>query len=166
MRLEDSGAVVTYAKKSQYHYEWNVTMSGGRKIQLGSFKDLVSVKVAGGNGTSPHLASSVGLMGHYDNKGARVARDGQTVLEDPNAFGQEWQVNHNDPLLFRTKQAPQFPEACVMPTATASGRRRLGETLARNAAEEACAHWGEKKDMCVYDTLATGDLDMAHAGPF
>jgi hypothetical protein len=29
-----------------------------------------------------------------------------------------------------------------------------------------CEHWGEGKDDCVFDVLATGDLEMAVAGSY
>jgi hypothetical protein len=47
-------------------------------------------------------------------------------------------------------------------------RRRLSETstVDEAAAEKACEHWGEGKDGCVFDVLATGDLEMAVAGSY
>jgi hypothetical protein len=35
------------------------------------------------------------------------------------------------------------------------------------AAEKACEHWGEQgKEDCVFDVLATGDLEMATVGAY
>ena len=51
-------------------------------------------------------------------------------------------------------------------TTTTVTRRRLGSTIAAKAAEEACAHWGDNKDTCVYDVMATGDLEIAQASVF
>ena len=47
-------------------------------------------------------------------------------------------------------------------------RRRLSESSSVDelAAEEACEHWGEGKDDCVFDVLATGDLEMAMMGAY
>jgi hypothetical protein len=46
-------------------------------------------------------------------------------------------------------------------------RRRLEESsITQLAAEKACAHWGQGKDDCVFDVLATGDLEMAEAGEY
>ena len=42
-----------------------------------------------------------------------------------------------------------------------TGRRRLGETVAKEAAENACAHWGNAKNVCVADVMKTGDLEIA-----
>lgn len=48
------------------------------------------------------------------------------------------------------------------------GRRRLaGSTIGREMAEVACSDWpAATRDMCIYDTMATGDLDLAKAGSF
>lgn len=72
----------------------------------------------------------------------------------------------SEPSLFLvTDRFPQHPVGCQMPEAT-SVTRRLGSTIAEKAAEEACAHWGENKDSCVYDVMATGDIDLAQASVF
>ena len=49
--------------------------------------------------------------------------------------------------------------------------RRLGEAkITQEEAETACAHLGNKdsaeKAACVFDVLATGDLDIAQAGVY
>lgn len=45
--------------------------------------------------------------------------------------------------------------------------RRLGEALAEEAAATACDHYdGNEKDMCIYDVMASGDLELAQAGVF
>jgi hypothetical protein len=98
-----------------------------------------------------------------------VARDGTTVLEDPIAFGQEWQVLSAESKLFQEDRLPQHPQTCTFPSpeATKKLRRRLSEpSYMEEAAEVACAHWGEDKDDCIYDVLVTGDLGMAEAGSY
>jgi hypothetical protein len=47
-------------------------------------------------------------------------------------------------------------------------RRRLTESSSVDelAAERACEHWGEGMDDCVFDVLATGDLEMAMVGAY
>jgi hypothetical protein len=54
------------------------------------------------------------------------------------------------------------------PKQTSQLRRRLAATSSDEqlAAEKACEHWGEGKDDCVFDVLATGDIDMAVAGAY
>lgn len=58
------------------------------KIVVSVFKDMVGVSVK--NGTSDTFGTSVGLMGSFST-GDMLARDGITVLDDPIAFGIEWQ---------------------------------------------------------------------------
>jgi hypothetical protein len=107
-------------------------------------------------------------MGDF-GKGRKFARDSKTVLDDMNAFGQEWQVLDTDPTLFQTARFPQYPQKCTMstPKATSMLRRRLTESSVDElAAEKACEHWGEGKDDCVFDVLTTGDLEMAMVGAY
>jgi hypothetical protein len=71
---------------------------------------------------------------------------------------------NEEPMLFRTARHPQYPQKCVMPDPAAVGQRRLGETVARRAAEAACARFagaGAIFENCVYDVMAVGDVDIA-----
>jgi hypothetical protein len=47
-------------------------------------------------------------------------------------------------------------------------RRRLTESSSVDelAAEKACEQFGEGKDDCIFDVLATGDLGMAMVGAY
>jgi hypothetical protein len=103
--------------------------------------------------------------------GDMVARDGKAVMNDANAFGQEWQVLDTEPSLFHTVRLPQHPkQVCTLPTPKQASqlRRRLSEpsSVDHLAAEKACEHWGEGKDDCVFDVLTTGDLEMAVVGAY
>ena len=71
--------------------------------------------------------NSVGLYGTYPT-GEKIARDGETIMEDDIRFGQEWQVDFTRPNLFHRYVGPQYPEKCAMPTLAKkrNGRRRLG----------------------------------------
>ena len=51
------------------------------------------------NGSNKNFGDSLGLMGTYHN-GLKMSRDNTTVLEEPNDFGQEWQVMPWEPKLF------------------------------------------------------------------
>jgi len=100
-----------------------------------------------------------------------LARDGKTILNDkPEEFGQEWQVRPSDPKLFETTRFPQYPETCVPPDPTKKeGRRRLGETVSKKEAEKACAAYHteqDMRDMCVFDVMASGDIEAAAAGAY
>jgi len=136
----------------------------GQKIILKTFKEFVGVKVYGA--TEESFGSAIGIMGDF-NSGKTVARDGFTVIDDFNKLGQEWQVLPTDGKLFREMSHPQFPEKCLIPEDPQGQRiRRLGEAnVSEEAAEAACAGLKDEFDRkgCVYDILATQDLDMAGA---
>lgn len=131
----------------------------GDAVSIETFKDLVRVNIKATS--SEQFKESVGIMGPYP-QGTKVARDGTTVLSDPDVFGKEWQVLETEPKLFHTVGGVQHPAACEMPLPTKT-KRRLGESLiTEEAATVACAraHDGEK-DACIFDVLATNDMDVA-----
>jgi len=94
-----------------------------------------------------------------------LGRNG-TLHADPIAFATEWQVLQDEPKLFMINRYPQHPMECVMPDPKKMKGRRLGESIAIEAAEKACDHWGDQKDQCVYDVIAANDLELAEAGAF
>ena len=144
-----------------------MSLGGNEKISLKTYKDFVSVAIREGQGIN--FLNSVGLMGDF-GQGRILASDGNTVLDDPNAFGQEWQVLVTEPSLFQTLRFPQHPMECTLPPPVEASqlRRRLLEksSVDEVAAEKACAQWGEGKDDCVLDVLVTGDLEMANVGAY
>lgn len=155
---------VAYERTSEKEHKFVITIGETESIIVSSFKDMVSVRLA--NATEATFAQSVGLMGNYYN-GALLGRDGTTVFHDHDAFGQEWQVRETDPKLFQTSRFPQHPESCVPPGLKQEDkRRRLGESIVEEAAQAACAHWGDNKHLCMYDVMATGDLELAQAGAY
>lgn len=160
-----SGFPITHTQLSKKTHVFEIHVTSEEKIVIKTFKDMVSVKIDSADRMRFH--GSLGMMGDFET-GAMLARDGITVIEDPNAFGAEWQVRSDEPLLFQTKEYPQHPEKCVMPDPAKKSERRLGEGISREAAEAACAKWRseETKDACIYDVIATGDLDLAEAGAF
>mmetsp|Transcript_31923 Transcript_31923/g.77387 ORF Transcript_31923/g.77387 Transcript_31923/m.77387 type:complete len:112 (+) Transcript_31923:3-338(+) len=110
------------------------------------------------------------MLGDFKT-GKTLARDGATVLDDYTDLGREWQVLPSDKKLFRESSAPQFPDLCIEPEdprGDRARRRRLDESssiITEEQAEAACA--GLKDDLdrkdCVYDILATQDMDMVGA---
>jgi hypothetical protein len=162
-----SGFAFSYTQPTDKQHVFEIYMGGLERIKVKTYKDFVSVLIE--QGQSKHFGDSVGLMGDFEH-GRMIARDGNTVLDDANAFGQEWQVLDTEPALFQTLRLPQHPMECTMPTPMQASqqRRRLLESssVAELAAEEACAHWGEGKDDCVFDVLTTGDLEMAMVGTY
>jgi hypothetical protein len=164
---EFSGFAFSHTQPTDKQHVFEVSLGGSESIKLNTYKDFVSVLVE--QGTSEHFHHSTGLMGDF-TMGHMIARDGQTVIDDANAFGQEWQVLNTEPSLFQTVRFPQYPNVCTMPTPVQANqlRRRLAETslVDEAAAEKACEHWGEGKDDCVFDVLTTGDLEMAVVGAY
>jgi hypothetical protein len=163
---EFSGFKFLHKKPTDKQHVFEVHLGGLEVIKVKTYKDFVSVLIE--QGGSKHFGDSVGLMGDFAY-GVKLSRDGKTVLNDANAFGQEWQVLDTDPTLFQTVRLPQHPQKCTMPSshATSMLRRRLSESsVDQLAAEKACAHWGKGKNDCVFDVLATGDLEMAEAGEY
>jgi hypothetical protein len=164
---EFSGFAFSHTQPTDKQHVFEVHLGGNEGIKMKTYKDFVSVLIE--QGQSKNFRDSVGLMGDF-GRGRMVARDGKTVIEDANAFGQEWQVLHTEPRLFQTVRFPQHPSICTMPPPMQASqlRRRLSEASSVDevAAENACAHWGEGKDDCVFDVLTTGDLEMAVVGAY
>ena len=112
------------------------------------------------------FGNAVGMLGDFKT-GITYARDQATVIDDFVELGNEWQVLPSDGTLFRDVSPPQFPVKCILPEESQGDRRRrLAEsTVSLEEAEAACASLKsplDRKD-CVYDILATQDLDMAGA---
>jgi hypothetical protein len=163
---EFSGFEFSHTQPTDKQHVFEVNLGGHERIKLKTYKDFVSVLIE--QGKKVNFDDSVGLMGDF-RFGVQLGRDGKTVLNDPNAFGQEWQVLDTEPTLFQTVRFPQHPQKCTLPSpeATSALRRRLSESSADQlAAEKACAHWGAGKDDCVFDVLATGDFEMAVIGAY
>jgi hypothetical protein len=147
---------------------YDVTVGENEHIQMKVAKDVVHVEV---KGRPTKFEGSVGVMGTYPHKGhGRVARDGQTVIQDVNAFSQEWQVRGEDSKLFQAAKGPQFPTQCTAPSdAHASNQRRLrqgsaDEKALSELAHAACAHLVTNHSMhknCIFDVMATGDAEVA-----
>ena len=113
----------------------------------------------------------MGLVGSYPDD-RMLARDGITLLEDPNQFGLEWQF-------LRTAVTPSFffssPDGdkwmgdnsgttkCAIPVAK-SNRRRLGEAaLTEQDAVEACAGvtGSVYRTACIFDVLSMSGSYLA-----
>ena len=83
-------------------------------------------------------------------------------------LGDEWQVLSSEPKLVHEVDKPQFPEHCIKPDGPRGERkRRLTESkISIEAAEAACASALTDPlaiKYCVYDILATQDMDVAGA---
>jgi cysteine-rich repeat protein len=165
--IEFGGFQFLHTQPTDKQHVFEIHLGGRERIKLKTYKDFVSVSVE--QGENKHFAKSVGLMGDFA-MGRMFARDGETVLDDEDAFGQEWQVLDTEDSLFQSLRLPQHPLECDMPTPVQASqlRRRLSEKSKDDEldAEKACEQWGEGKDDCVFDVLTTGDLEMAVAGAY
>ncbi|CAJ1959971.1 unnamed protein product [Cylindrotheca closterium] len=136
----------------------------GQKIALSTFKEFVKVDFV--KPTVESFGNAVGMLGDFKT-GKTLARDGITELNDFTDFGREWQVLPSDKKYFRTSSTPEFPELCIEPEDPRGDRqRRLNESnITEEQAEAACAGLKDALDRkdCVYDILATQDMDMAGA---
>ncbi|CAJ1968718.1 unnamed protein product [Cylindrotheca closterium] len=157
---------VTHEASTNYKRIFKIDLGSkypGEFIKIQVYKEFVAVKFSGG---STAFGTSVGLLGDYYS-GKTLARDGETVLNDFAELGHEWQVLPSEPKLFHAMEHPQFPEKCLEPEdPRGERRRRLAESgITIEQAEEACKTLNDplsRKD-CVYDVLATQDLDMIGA---
>lgn len=160
-----------YSKKVHSHknkFEIDLSsafgIENGPKILISSFKEFLKVEFE--NQSEQAFGKTVGLLGEYST-GKTLARDGSTVINDWTDLGQEWQVLPADGRLFHENSEPQFPELCIEPEdPRGDRRRRLAESkISEEEAEAACASLKDpiyRKD-CVYDILATQDIEMVGA---
>ncbi|CAJ1938048.1 unnamed protein product [Cylindrotheca closterium] len=136
----------------------------GQKIVLSTYKEFVKVEFK--NSSFESYGNTVGMLGDYKT-GKTVGRDGTTEFHDFTDYGHEWQVLPADGKLFREAAHPQFPELCIDPEDPRGQRkRRLAEsTVSMEDAEAACASLKDELDRkdCVYDIIATQDMDMVGA---
>jgi hypothetical protein len=144
-----------------------IDLDNADAIGFETMKDFVRVNVHQTDPKWKKFANARGLMGSHPY-GVTFARDGDTIIEDSNAFAQEWQVLATEPTLFHTIEGPQHPTKCIMPTELPKEeqRRHLGESIiSRDDAELACAHVlnGDERDACIFDVMATNDKEIAFA---
>jgi hypothetical protein len=142
---------------------------GDHVVKVKTTKDFVSVAL-GDDPLPADFIDSVGMLGRYGS-GTLFGRDGYKVFTKANIndFGQEWQILPEEPKLFENvDRAPQHPDKCRLPDPAARESRRLGErVVTEEEAQEACSGWTEShQQKCVYDVLATGDLELADAGGY
>jgi hypothetical protein len=162
------GFPIIYTRPASFKTKFVIDLSSkypGTQIVISTYKEFVRVDVQGA--TKESFGNVVGLLGDFST-GKTLARDGATELNDFWMFGTEWQVLPMEPMLFHDISEPQFPKRCIEPEDPRGERRRRLEenTVSEEQAEAACAKVSNDaadiKD-CVYDILATQDLDMVGA---
>ena len=158
------GYTVIHKAISEKVHIFEIQLAEEEKIIIKTFKDMVAVNL---DEVSPErLRGSKGMLGDYKTS-QMLARNGTILITDPIEFAADWQVQGEDDMLFQSIRGPQFPAKCQLPQVAETHRRRLGATIARDAAEKACAGWeAHFRASCVHDVMATGDLDLASAGAF
>lgn len=152
-----------FADNMDFGKIYTVKLERRSRIQIKVIGDFLSVIVSG---HGDDFGDAVGLMGNY-HTGAALGRDGITVIEDSVAYGMEWQVQPDEPKLFKETRKPQLPHAqCTMPTATNERRRLRHNTELLELANKACAPKHDEVDdfqACIEDVMATGDTSLAEA---
>lgn len=156
-----------------FSFELNLGNSNVIKIRTNTKTRMMYVDVEG------HYEGSVGLLGAPAGEDDRLrSRDGSLDLTGNwNSFGEEWQVNDQDPMLFQDAREPQYPVTCLYdesPEKKNLRHRRLldnGASIKKamdlEAAMAACASTivEQIRQFCIEDVMATGDLELA-SDPF
>jgi len=161
------GFPVTVSEPCYYKRKYEIDLTSkypGQKIVISTYKEFVRVDFE--NASEEAFGNAVGILGDFKT-GKTLARDGKTVLDDFAKLGNEWQVLPKELMLFHDVSDPQFPKKCIEPEdPRGERRRRLAEqVITAEQAEAACSvlkDFLDRKD-CVYDILATQDLDMVGA---
>lgn len=136
----------------------------GHSLRIDLFREFVRVKLNGDQNFA--YQQTEGLLGDPVT-GKMLARDGITELVDYVDFGNEWQVLPTEQKLFHEMAPPQFPERCLLPEdPRGERRRRLAESsISVEEARRVCSALEDSLSIqdCVYDILATQDLEMVGA---
>jgi hypothetical protein len=159
------GFPLSYNQDNAHQRSFFIDLGKGEEIRIKTYKEFVRVDFK--NPKESLYGNTVGILGDFKT-GKKLARDGFTVIEDNNDFGQEWQVLPTGPKLFLELEGPQLPEqTCILPSElhAEEKRRRLGEAVVTEImAELACAKVSvAERDACVFDVLTTDDVEMAGA---
>ena len=125
---------VTHEYDSQKKHTFKIQTGPKEAIIVTTHKDMVNIKIA--NATYANFATSTGMMGSFEN-GSLLARDGVTIMDNHDIFGQEWQVTEADGQLFQTASPYKV---CVPPHSIEQGRRLEENPISEEAAAMACAH--------------------------
>lgn len=148
-------------------YRYTIDLSSkypGQVIRIETLKEFV--KVDFNKPSFEAFGNAVGILGDFKT-GKTLSRDRKTVINDFTDLGIEWQIKPGDDKLFHESSHPQYPEPCILPEdPRGQRRRRLGDTrISLEQAEAACSKLGDPLDVkdCIYDVLATQDLDMVGA---
>lgn len=147
------------SQKTEYWYEIAIGNASNERLRIRSYNGWLHTSLTSGMYEGLGLEDSVGLMGDWAT-GSMLARDGTTVINDQDAFGEEWQVHEN--MLFAEARAPQFPQRCLPAPYLTTGRRKMPEAkMSREEAKILCANQHSDIEECIMDVMASGDPQMA-----
>jgi len=150
-----SGFPIYFKQSSSKQREFVIDLGESEKIIFKTWNSFVSVQVK--NAKHKDFKNSVGLMGSFP-RGIKLARDNTSVVDEVDAFGQEWQVLASERNLFHNIAGPQHPNHCEIPSHSEM-RRRLGDSVVTTEqAKKACANVNmDVVDLCVFDVMVTND---------
>lgn len=153
---------VHFRRLNDHQTQTRIDLGKGNAMMIETFKQFVKVNVV--PGAEYHLFdNSMGMLGAFPS-GQKLARDGVTVIDNTDEFGQEWMVRPTDPILFHDVDGTNYPIKCLMPDMNAreDARRRLGASgITQEDAARACSRVEEEhRDACIFDVLATNDIEM------
>jgi hypothetical protein len=151
-----SGFPIHFKQPSSKQREFAINLGESEMIIFKTWNSFVSVQVK--NAKHMDFKNSVGLLGSFP-RGTKVARDNISVVDEVDAFGQEWQVLASEKNLFHNIAGPQHPARCEIPSHLEM-RRRLGDSIVTSEqAEKACANVNaDMMNLCVFDVMATNDV--------
>jgi hypothetical protein len=149
---------IKYQNISEKSKKFVVDLRDGEGIIFKTWNSFVSVQIE--NPKHKNFVGSVGLMGSFP-KGLRIGRT-NSIIEDFNVFGQEWQVLSTEQKLFHNIEDPQHPQKCEIPSSVEMRRRLAASLVTFDEAEKACVGAdSENKELCIFDIMATNDLSSA-----
>lgn len=143
----------------------NVHFGGHNRLSLHVLDQWVFLSV---DAVSKDMIGSVGLAGSFP-AGEMLDRGGNDLSHDRNAYGGAWQVQPEEPQLFRTTPEghPQAPHsACRLPDTDAHEFLRTENAVLYRVAVEACQKEGMTGldlDDCTFDVVILRNPMMAAA---
>jgi len=149
---------IKYKNISETSKKFVVDLGDGEGIIFNTWNSFVSVQIE--NPKHKNFVGSVGLMGSFP-EGLRIGRT-NSIVEDFNMFGQEWQVLSTERNLFHNIEGPQHPQKCEIPSSIEMRRRLAASLVTFEEAEKACIGAdSDDKELCIFDVMATDDLSSA-----
>jgi len=156
-----SGYPINFRQVTAKSREFEIQLGVEQKIIIQTWNAFVRVNLSGVR--SEEFAESLGLMGTFPT-GLKMARDSNTIIDDADDFGQEWQVLPSEPKLFHDVDGPQAPEKCEIPSRVDMRRRLAESSISMEEAKLACSRVSdEDQDVCIFDVMATNDVNVAGA---